>query len=166
MAMAMRECSVWMSSPLGGARGSPLPMRQCVRVGGLGPQQLLRRQVVLTRAEGDNGREKSNKSSIPKDRAVVLEESKRLLAMQKELLDQVRNAQNFSDCRNSISARVLSSFVRVSFRNCLIFVLEASSSSFGANEGYVQSLIVVDSSCFKSQAQSTLCKGSIYHVFD
>jgi len=40
-------------------------MRQCVRVGGLGPQQLLRRRVVLTRAEGDNGREKKQQEQQP-----------------------------------------------------------------------------------------------------
>lgn len=88
----------WAGFPMRERRGK---VRQCdggMRVGGLGPP---RRGVVARRAEG--GGEKgsaggssskgnnSSSSSAGKDRSVVLEESKRLLAMQKALLDQVRN---------------------------------------------------------------------------
>jgi hypothetical protein len=60
----------------------------------VGGMRVGRRRGVLRRAEGVGEQGSgSGGGGAAKDRSVVLEESKRLLAMQKELLDQVRNSR-------------------------------------------------------------------------
>ncbi|KAG0564735.1 hypothetical protein KC19_8G135300 [Ceratodon purpureus] len=116
VAMAMLECAASLpSSSLtqtrggsgGGATSScsgracfPLGRgRQCaegvgvVRVGRVGQRRGVVRRAEGVGEQGGKGGGGGGGNNAAKDRSVVLEESKRLLAMQKELLDQIEERQ-------------------------------------------------------------------------